>query len=137
MGAEVTGSEDYLSRYAELVVRVGANVQPDQEVVIAGLVEHAPVARAIARHAYLAGARRVSVDYQDLQVQHAAAELGPVEWLGRIPEHVLAGIRSWEPDQPALIRLTGNPEPELFGDLDPARVAALAPRTRRRPPSPC
>jgi len=130
MGAEVTGSQDYLSRYAELVVRVGANVQPDQEVVIGGLVEHAPVVRAIARHAYVAGARRVSVDYQDLPVQHAAAEFGPVEWLGRTPEHVLAGIRNWAQDQPALIRLTGNPAPQLFSDLDPARVAALAPKDK-------
>jgi aminopeptidase len=83
MGREITHRDDYLGRYAELVVRVGANVQPDQEVIIGGLVEHAPVARAIARQAYLAGARRVTVDYQDLHVQLTAAELGPIEWLGR------------------------------------------------------
>jgi len=123
-----SGIEDLQARYAELVVRVGVNVQPGQEVVIRGLVEHAPVARAIARQAYLAGARRVTVEYDDLHVQHAAAELGPEDWLGRTPEHVLAGIRGWVESKPAVIRLTGNPEPQLFADLDPTRVARLDPK---------
>jgi len=46
-------------RMAELAVSVGANVQPGQLVVVAGLVEHVPLMRAIAAAAYRAGARRV------------------------------------------------------------------------------
>jgi len=51
--------EERLRRYAELAVRVGANVQPDQDVVVTGLVEHAEIARVVAREAYRAGARHV------------------------------------------------------------------------------
>ena len=41
-------ADSRLARYAELIVRVGANVQPDQIVLVNALVEHAPLARAIA-----------------------------------------------------------------------------------------
>src|SRR5205814_1796675 len=34
---------DRLSSYADLIVRVGANVQPGQTVFVLGLVEHAPL----------------------------------------------------------------------------------------------
>jgi len=53
--------EERLRRYAELAVRVGANVQQDQDVVVTGLVEHAEIACAVAREAYRAGARHVVV----------------------------------------------------------------------------
>ena len=41
-----------LERYAELAVRVGANVQPGQEVSVVPMVEHAELGRALVRQAY-------------------------------------------------------------------------------------
>jgi len=38
-------TSEQLARYADLIVRVGANVQPGQIVFIRGLVEHAPLIR--------------------------------------------------------------------------------------------
>jgi aminopeptidase len=52
----MNGSER-LKRFAELTVSVGANVQAGQLVVIAGLVEFAPLMREIARAACRTGAR--------------------------------------------------------------------------------
>jgi aminopeptidase len=75
--------EERLERYAELAVRVGANVQPGQEVVVMCLVEHAPIARAVARQAYRAGAARVTSFYGDLHFRRAAVELGPGPTRGR------------------------------------------------------
>jgi len=122
------GSDERLRRYAELAVRVGANVQPGQEVVVLCQVEHAPTARAIVREAYRAGATRVVVRYGDQHVRRAAIELGPEDMLGRSPEHQLAWIRSWRETKPALIQLSGDAEPELLGDLDPALVGKSEPR---------
>jgi aminopeptidase len=48
--------DERVERYAELAVRVSANVQPGQEVFISALVEHAELARALARQSYRAGA---------------------------------------------------------------------------------
>ena len=58
-----------LERYAELAVRVGANVQEGQLVVVVGLVEHAPLVRAVTRAAYEAGARYVDATYRDQHVR--------------------------------------------------------------------
>lgn len=59
--------DERLERYAELGVRVGANVAPGQLVAIVTQVEHAPLARAFARASYAAGARFVDVHYADRQ----------------------------------------------------------------------
>ena len=69
--------EERLERYADLVVRVGANLQEGQEVVLFHQVEHVPIARAIARAAYRAGARRVHPQPADLHIRKAAIEFGP------------------------------------------------------------
>ena len=67
---------DLLARYAEVVARVGVNVQPGQLVSIRGLVEHAEFARAIAEACYAAGAGRVDVDYSDDVVRHSGIAHG-------------------------------------------------------------
>ena len=66
-----------LDRYGDVVVRVGANVQEGQNVVVLAQVEHAEIVRGVARAAYRAGARRVDVRYADLHLRRAAIELGP------------------------------------------------------------
>lgn len=124
-------SDERLTRYGDIVVRIGANVQPGQGVVVLAQVEHAPVARAIAAAAYRAGARRVDVDYSDLHVRRSAIELGPEDELGRSPAHLLEWIRSWADEHPAAILLTGNPDPHLMEGLDQERVAKSEPREVR------
>ena len=110
---------------------MGANVQPGQDAIVSGLVEHVEITRAVAREAYRAGARHVIVLYGDLHLRRATIELGPEEELGWSAPHVLALYR-WAADaNPALISLTGNPEPDLLGDLDPALIGRSEPREVR------
>jgi aminopeptidase len=123
--------DDRLQRYAELAVRVGVNVQPGQDVVVNCLVEHAEIARAIARAAYRAGAKHVVLNYGDLHLRRAAVELGPEEELGWSPPHLLEWMKRWAEERPALIALIGNPNPELLADLDPALVGKSDPRELR------
>ncbi len=116
----MTPSEDRLERYAELAVRVGANVQEGQEVFLHTIPEHADVARALTRQAYRAGASYVNVIYDDQHVRHAMIGLGPDSALTYSPEWRQQLAR--EMDGNALIGTSGNPEPELLGDLDGERV---------------
>ncbi len=116
-----------LEKYAQLVVRVGVNVQPGQEVVIDALPEQADAARALAAEAYRVGASRVSIEYGDPYVRRAAVEHAPEELLGTSQEHELARARAWKETKPALITLTGNPHPRLMEGLDPARLAKSTP----------
>ena len=126
----LTGDER-LRRYAELAVRVGANVQPGQDVVVTCLVEHAEIARAIAREAYRAGAKHVVVQYGDLHTRRAAIELGPEAELGWSAPYMLDWVRRWDEENPALISLTGNPDPDLLAGLDPALVGRSEPKDLR------
>ena len=48
---------DRLERYAKLAVEVGANVQAGQTLLVTAATAHAPLARALARAGYAAGAR--------------------------------------------------------------------------------
>lgn len=116
-----------LEKYARLVVRVGVNVQPGQEVVVNALPEQADAARAIADEAYRVGASRVRIDYGDPHVKRAAVAHGPEDQLGVSQEHELAQVRAWNDTKPALISLTGNPHPTLMEGLDPARLAKSTP----------
>ncbi len=118
-----------LERYAELVVHVGANVQPGQEVVIHGQVEHAETFRALARASYRAGARRVTPWYGDQIIRKALIEYGPAEVSGT-PDHLLRWIEGWT-EEVAVLNIAGDPHPGLFDDLDGARVAATEPHDMR------
>jgi aminopeptidase len=123
--------EERLRRYAELAVRVGANVQEGQDVAVTCLVEHAPIARAVAREAYRAGALHVIVVYNDLHLRRAAIELGPESEVGWSPPHLLDWVRRWPEENPALVSLTGNPAPDLLADLDPTLVGRADPKDLR------
>ena len=112
--------EDRLERYAELCVRVGANVQSGQEVFLESLVDHAPLARALTRQAYRAGASYVHVLYQDEHIRHAMIELGPDEALTYSPDWLKTYAESGAGN--AFLGTSGDPEPELMADLDSGRV---------------
>ena len=118
--------DERLERYAELCVRVGANVQPGQELFVEGLVDHAPLIRALTRQAYRAGASYVHVLYLDDHVKHAMIELGPDEALTYSPSWRKAFVEAGSGN--AFLATLGDPEPELMADLDGARVGrALMP----------
>jgi aminopeptidase len=123
--------DERLDRFSDLVVRTGANVQPGQEVVLMYLVEHVPIARAVARAALAAGARRVLPYVIDLHLRKAAIELGPEDQLGVSPEYLMDWVRSWHDTRPAIIQLAGEAEPELFSGLDPLLVAKAEPSDLR------
>jgi aminopeptidase len=112
--------DERLERYADLAVRVGANVEEGQLVFVNGRIEHAPLIRALARAAYRAGARYVDVLYSDQHVRRAMIELGPDEVLEYTPPWLKERARAME--NAAAVGTTGDPEPELLSDLDGERV---------------
>jgi aminopeptidase len=118
----VASGESRLDRYAELAVRIGANVAEGQLVDVWGLVQHAPLMRAVTRAAYAAGARWVDVHYVDQHVRRAMIELGGDEILTWTPPWLLERARTMGREHAAAIVVTGDPEPELLSDLEGARV---------------
>ena len=112
---------------AKLAVEVGANVQPGQSVIVRGRVEHAPLAREIARAAYRAGAVTVQAAYIDRHFDRALIELGPEESLSFTSAADLAMYKDLGARHGSINFISGEPEPTLLSDLDETRVGKLNP----------
>jgi aminopeptidase len=119
-------SSDRLARYAELIVRVGVNVQPGQTVFVDGLVEHVDLVRAITEAAYEAGARRVDVAYRDNHVRRAFIRHAPDDELSVTTPWLAARLEA-SVDGQAVISIAGDPEPELLADVDQGRLGRARP----------
>ena len=118
----MAGGDDRLEAYARLTVQVGLNLQPGQNLAINALVEHAPLVRAVAREAYASGARFVDVLYGDQHVRRAHIQHAPDADLGWSPPWLVQRATALGEDGAALMAITGNPEPDLYADLDGQRV---------------
>ena len=120
--------EHLLEKYAELVVRVGANVREGQDVAIFAYVEQAPFVRALAAASYEAGARYVTAQYGDQyvkreQIIHAADDV--LEWS---PPWELERLEYFARVGGAGITIAGDPNPDVFADLDGVRVGKARPK---------
>jgi aminopeptidase len=114
---------DRLDRLADLIVRVGANVQPGQIVSVDCESGREEATRAIAAASYRAGARFVDIQYFDpwvkrIRLEHAAPDT--LEW---VPQWYGDRVRQLGEARAALIALNGTVAPTLYDDLDPALVA--------------
>jgi aminopeptidase len=118
----MTPSPDQLAAYARLAVGVGLNLQPGQVLGINALLEHAPLVRAVAREAYAAGATYVDVLYSDQRVRRAHIEQAAEENLDWSPPWLVKRLNDLGEHGGALMAISGNPEPEVFADLDGSRV---------------
>jgi aminopeptidase len=120
--------ENLLKRYAELVVRVGANVKEGQDVSISAYVEHAPFARALAAAAYEAGARFVAAQYADQYVKRELIIHGKEDVLEWSPPWELERLEYFNREGGANIFISGDPNPDVFADLDGVRVGKTRPK---------
>jgi aminopeptidase len=120
--------DDLLRRYAELAVRVGANVGAGQDVLINCHVEHAPLARALAAASYGAGARYVAVEYGDTYLRRELILHGEEATLEWSPPWLVAQLEYLGRVGGAEISIAGDPNPDLLADLDGVRVGKTRPK---------
>lgn len=111
-----------LERFADLVVRFGANVQPGQIVSIGTEIGKEDVTRALVASAYRHGARFVDASYFDPHSKRARVLHADPDTLDWVPPWYGQRMLALGHEQAARIGLTGPVEPELFDDLDPALV---------------
>ena len=111
-----------LDRFADLVVRFAANVQPGQVVALGTEPGKEPLTRAIASAAYRRGAKFVDVASFDIHVKRARLEHAPEDTLEFVPPWYGERILALGEHRCARIGLSGPVAPGLLSDLDPARV---------------
>ena len=113
-------------RYAELVIRVGANVTSGQHVFIQSTVENASFARAITAAAYDAGAAYVDVHYRDDVVRRSFIEAADDETLMYSPPWLMRRLESMHELRGAEILIVGDPAGPFDG-IDQQRLGRAQP----------
>jgi aminopeptidase len=111
-----------LSRYAKLIVEVGTNVQPGQDVLIIAAPESARLVRAVAAQAYARGARFVDPWYFDPQVKRIRALTAAPETLEFVPPWVGSRLTRLGEGHGVRISISPNAPPGLMNGVDPAKA---------------
>src|SRR4051794_12848169 len=111
-----------LSRYAKLIVEVGANVQPGQIVWIVAEPRAAPLVRLVAAEAYERGARFVDPWYFDPFVKRIRLERAAEETLGFVPSWYGRRLLDLGEGHGVRISITPQVPPGLLTGIDPARA---------------
>jgi aminopeptidase len=111
--------EEQLARYAELIVKVGVNLQPGQDVLVQGQVENAPLIRLITEKAYDAGAREVHISWGDQVTQRLKYE--------RAADDVFTTFPQWEVDRTAELMERGAARISITG-ADPSNLSGVDPQ---------
>lgn len=114
--------EAKLSKYADLAVEIGVNVQPGQTLVISAPITAAEFVRMIAAKAYAIGARLVKVNWSDesitrQQFEHAAPDVftkSPTWFAGEMTELAEEGA--------AFLHVIAE-NPDALKGIDPERIA--------------
>lgn len=115
--------EDKLNNYAELAVKIGANVQPGQTLVVSAAIDAAELVRLIVKKAYEAGANFVKVNYTDEVVTRLRYDLAPEESFLIPPT---AQAREWTElaEQNAAFLTVISSNPDLLKGVSPERITS-------------
>ena len=113
--------EQNLKKYANLIVKVGVNVQPGQEVYVTATTEVAPLARLVAREAYEAGASNVHVDWIDEELSRLKYEKAADEMFTEYPEYEALKRNTFVDKRAAFIAIVSS-NPDLLKGIDPKRI---------------
>jgi aminopeptidase len=114
--------DDLMDRFAELIVRFAANVQPGQIVAISTEPGKLDLTRAVAERAYKAGAKFVDVLQFDLHVKRSRLLHAAEDTLDYVPPWYGERVLALGEHRAARVALTGPSMPGLLSDLDPVRA---------------
>ena len=117
-------SNHLLQKYAELIVRTGANVQKGQVVQLTISVEQHAFAAMVIEECYKAGAKKVNVEWMyDLQsrLNYLYADQ---ETLGRVLPWEEEKLRQMVADLPVRIFIASD-DPDAMNGVDPHKLSAV------------
>lgn len=118
----IVNFEEKLQKYAELIVKVGVNVQPGQEVVLYINVDQQHLAHLIVKEAYRAGAGKVMVKWNDTFTQYEFLKHASNEFLKNTPEFSKKEAQYIADHRCCRISVISE-DPGAFSGIDQKRVA--------------
>ena len=111
-----------LDRLAQVAVNVGLGLQPGQDLLLTAPVAALPLVRAIARHAYGAGAGLVTPIFSDEEIGLSRYRFASDQSFDRAPGWLYEGMAKAFSGNTARLAIVGD-DPMLLAKEDPARVA--------------
>jgi aminopeptidase len=117
--------EQYLEKYAEIVLKVGLNLQPGQRLIIdRAPLELAPLVRLIAAQAYKNGAKLVDVVWRDERLELVRYQHASRDTFEAFPTWQTDGIHQVTTTGGALLSFNAV-NPGIFKEQDPELVAMV------------
>lgn len=110
-----------MDRLAQLAVRVGLNLQPEQELVMTAPSAALPLARAVTAEAYRAGAKLVTPILSDAEIARARFAHGHGSGFDHAPGWLYGAMAQAYESGAARLALVGE-DPFLLSDLDSSKV---------------
>ena len=111
-----------LRKYAELTVKLGANVQEGQYVMIFSSIANRKFARMLVEECYKCKAKKVMVEWSDEKVARLTYENCSTETLSTIEDWKVEKYKWRRDNLPALIHIEDE-DPDLLKGIDPEKVA--------------
>ncbi|HET7626785.1 MAG TPA: aminopeptidase [Bacillales bacterium] len=115
--------EKNLEKYAELVVRIGNNVQKGQTLLVHAPIETIGFVRKIAEKAYEAGAKHVYFDWEDDVIKRTKFELAPDEAFHEYPEWKAKWFEELAENGATFLNIR-TPNPDLLTGIDSKKISA-------------
>ena len=106
-----------LKKYARLIVRVGANVQKGQPVVISSHVNDAYFTKLVVEEAYKAKASFVTVDWHYEEITKLNYKYASIETLKEMPEWSIEKLKYRAQTLPAMIHIESS-DPDAMASID-------------------
>lgn len=120
-----------LEKYADLVVRVGANVQENQLVLLNAPVDCKDFARLIVEKAYQAKAKNVIVRWNDDLVNKSYFMHVDEEVIKEVPDYLVQQFQ-YVVDKNAAVISISAPTPGLMKEVDPNKMQLSAKVTNEK-----
>lgn len=114
-------NKDFLKKYAELIVKVGVNIQNNQILVVNSSIECAEFTRFVSEIAYKEGARDVVVNWSDEKLSKIKYINGREDIFDDFPEWRKELYTTYAMNDAAFLSIHAS-DPELMKDVDPRRI---------------
>lgn len=121
-GRIVLDLKQQLENYANIIVRVGLNVQRNQDLLISAPIEAAEFVRHVVAKAYEVGALNVVVNWEDEQVTRIRFLQAPDESFTEFPAWRVQQLEELVERDGAYLAITAR-DPDLMKGVDPQRLA--------------
>ena len=115
-------NKNMLEKYAEVIAKVGLNLQEGQRLFIAAGLNTAPLVREVTAKAYENGAPLVTVFWDDEELKKIRHQYAPRDSFEEFPEWVARGILENAERGDAYLSVTGL-DPDLLAGFDPELIA--------------